>query len=90
MRMALFICLVFVAVSTVACSQNGALSCPDETDRFVKYQLFHGSRQRRMDSEVVNDAAWDAFLEETVTPRFPDGHLASTPGASGATRKDRF
>ena len=21
----------------------------------------------------MNDAAWDAFLEETVTPRFPDG-----------------
>ena len=71
MRMALFICLVFVAVSTVACSQNGALSCPDETDRFVKYQLFMG--RGNQDGEVVNDAAWDAFLEETVTPRFPDG-----------------
>ena len=25
------------------------------------------------DGEVVDDAAWDAFLEDTVTPRFPDG-----------------
>ena len=23
--------------------------------------------------EVVDDAAWAAFLEDTVTPRFPDG-----------------
>ena len=25
------------------------------------------------DEEVVDDAAWDTFLADTVTPRFPDG-----------------
>ena len=25
------------------------------------------------DGEIVDDAAWDAFLADTATPRFPDG-----------------
>ena len=71
MRTSILVCLVFAAISAVVCSDTGALSCPDETDRFVKYQLFMG--RSNQDGEVVDDAAWDAFLEDTVTPRFPDG-----------------
>ena len=71
MRTSILVCMVFAAISAVACSGTGALSCPDETDQFVKYQLFMG--RSNQDGEVVDDAAWDAFLEDTVTPRFPDG-----------------
>ena len=37
----------------------------------MEYQLFMG---RSNDSgEIVDDAAWDAFLNDTVIPRFPNG-----------------
>ena len=68
MRTSIILCLLFAAV---ACSQIDAPVCPDETDRFVKYELFMG--RSTQDGEVVDDAAWDAFLADTVTPRFPDG-----------------
>ena len=71
MRTSILVCLLFTVIWAVACSETGAPSCPDETDPFVKYQLFMG--RGNQDGEVVNDAAWDAFLEDTVTPRFPDG-----------------
>ena len=66
----LLIALAF-AVTAAACSVSGPPPCPEGTDQFVQYQLFMG----RSDSsgEVVDDAAWDAFLRDTVTPRFPDG-----------------
>ena len=68
MRTAIVICFVLVAV---ACSQTSAPSCPEGTDRFTEYQLFMG--RSGPDEEVVDDAAWDTFLADTVTPRFPDG-----------------
>ena len=37
----------------------------------MQYQLFMG--RSAGSGEVVDDAAWDAFLKDTVTPRFPDG-----------------
>ena len=37
----------------------------------MEYRLFMG--RSNQSSEVVDDEAWAAFLEETVTPRFPDG-----------------
>ena len=65
--------LVFLAVvAAVACSETGTLPpCPEGADQFVKYQLFMGRGGES--GEVVDDAAWEAFLRDTVTPRFPDG-----------------
>ena len=37
----------------------------------MKYELFMGRNSQS--GEVVDDAAWAKFLEDTVTPRFPDG-----------------
>ena len=71
MRKSIILSLLFAVIWTVACSQADAPSCPDQTDHFVKYELFMG--RSTQDGEVVDDAAWDAFLEDTVTPRFPDG-----------------
>ena len=66
----IFISLVF-AVSAASCSVIGPPPCPEGMDQFVRYELFMGRSDHT--GEVVDDAAWDAFLKDTVTPRFPDG-----------------
>ncbi len=62
-------CLLAVAVS--ACSGARSLSCPEGTERWVEYRLFMG--RGGPDGEIVHDDAWEVFLDEEVTPRFPDG-----------------
>ena len=71
MRMAMLVCLAFALMMAAACSDADAPACPEETDPFVEHQLFMGRGSES--GEVVDDAAWAAFLGETVTPRFPDG-----------------
>lgn len=69
-RIATLACLS-IALLAAACADTDAPACPEGTDPFVEYRLFMG---RSNDTgEVVDDAAWAAFLEDTVTPRFPDG-----------------
>ena len=68
------IALTFVAIAIITvgvCSNTAPLSCPDGNDPFVHYQLFMGRNNES--GEIVDDAAWDAFLEDAVIPRFPDG-----------------
>ena len=89
MRAAIVVCLVLVAV---ACSEIGEPSCPEGTDRFVEYQLFMG--RSGLDGEVVDDEAWDTFLTDTVTPRFPDGLTVldgrgQWRGSDGLIKKER-
>ena len=89
MRAAIVVCLVLVAV---ACSETGEPSCPEGTDRFVEYQLFMG--RSGLDGEVVDDEAWDTFLTDTVTPRFPDGLTVldgrgQWRGSDGLIKKER-
>ena len=71
MRMAMLVSLVSAVMVVAACAKTDAAACPEETDRFVKYELFMG--RGGQSSEVVNDEAWAIFLGDTVTPRFPDG-----------------
>ena len=59
------------AVMFAACAESDATTCPDGTDRFLRYELFMGRSGQSV--EVVDDTAWAAFLSDTVTPRFPDG-----------------
>ena len=71
MRLLILLFLTFAVMLAVACGDSDTPACPEGTEPFVRYELFMG---RSGDSgEVVDDAAWDAFLGETVTPRFPDG-----------------
>ena len=71
MRLSMSVFLAFAAMLAVACGGADVSACPEGTEPFVQYELFMG---RSGDAgEVVDDAAWDAFLGETVTPRFPDG-----------------
>ena len=71
MRPAILACLAVAVLAAIACTEIGATPCPEGTDPFVEYQLFLG--RSNQSGEVVDDAAWDAFLGDTVTPRFPDG-----------------
>ena len=57
-----------------ACAETTAPACPEGFDHFVEYQLYMG--RSNQSGEVVDDAAWAMFLEDTVTPRFPDGLTA--------------
>ena len=89
---ATFVCFIFVAVATAACTELEAPTCPEGTDQFVEYQLFMG--RGGPGGEVVDDAAWDAFLEDTVTPRFPDGltvldGAGQWRGSEGVIEKER-
>ena len=73
----LAICLGAIAASlslaggTADPAWSHTSSCPAGLDRFIEYRLFFG--RSRQGVEVVSDAAWDAFLADEITPRFPDG-----------------
>ena len=71
MRLAMLVCLGLAVLTMVACAEADRLACAEGDDHFVKYELFMG--RSNQSGEVVDDAAWAAFLEDTVTPRFPDG-----------------
>ena len=92
MRTALLVFLVVIGLTVAACANTEAPACPEGTDRFVEYQLFMG--RGGAGGEVVDDAAWDAFLEDTVTPRFPDGLTVldgkgQWRGSEGTIEKER-
>ena len=71
MRAAALAGAALAVVTLAACSGTPILQCADGSERFTEYQLYMG---RNDDSgEIVDDQAWAAFLEDTVTPRFPDG-----------------
>ena len=66
--------LILMATATLfigACDLGDSKQCPRDTDQWVEYQLFMG--RSGPDGDIVDDADWDAFLSNTVTPRFPDG-----------------
>ena len=71
MRMAMSVSLTAAVLAVAACSGTSATPCPEGTDPFAKYELFMGRGGDQ--GEVVDDAAWAAFLADIVTPRFPDG-----------------
>lgn len=63
---------LLVLLACVACaSSNPEASCPEGSERFDEYRLFFG--RNIGDAEGVSDDNWQAFLADTVTPRFPDG-----------------
>ena len=84
-------CVALAAVAA-SCSGSDAPACPDGTEHYVEYRLFMG--RGGGDGEVVDDAAWEAFLSDTVTPRFPDGLTVLDArgqwrGSSGAIQSER-
>lgn len=58
----------FASFGCDAILNNG---CPDGTERWIEHQLYMG--RGGPDGTVVDDSAWEIFLADVVTPRFPDG-----------------
>ena len=48
--------------------ENRAIS---DTDKFRRTELYFGRSKR--DGSIVTDEEWTKFLNDVVTPRFPDG-----------------
>ena len=91
-RIALAGALCVMVMAATACSGTRALSCPEGTERRVEYQLFMGRGGPA--GEIVDDTSWDAFLDQAVTPRFPDGLTVvdgrgQWRGSDGAIKQER-
>ena len=64
--------LMIAVFALAACAPSPAeMPCPVGSERYDEYRLFFG--RNIGDAEGVSDEDWQAFLADTVTPRFPDG-----------------
>lgn len=91
--------VVLLAVAALAgCASDtrerpAPAACEDGFEEFAEYSLFFG-RSDSSGAEVVSEEAWDEFLADTVTPRFPDGLTVTDARGqwqleSGAVQKER-
>ena len=71
MRTVIITLIAVTSFASLGCDAVFGNGCPDDTERWIEYQLFMG--RGGPEGEVVDDSDWDAFLAEAVTPRFPDG-----------------
>lgn len=62
---------LLAAVSCVSGGSDAEFSCPDGFQHSVAYRLFFGLDHA--DGRSVSQDEWDAFLADTITPRFPWG-----------------
>ena len=97
-RLAILFAAVAVSLIGAACSSSDAgeaidaTTCPEGTQRVVEYRLFMGRNSGG--EEVVDDQAWDVFVRDIVTPKFPagltviDGHR-QWQDASGVVERER-
>ncbi|HEX3356830.1 MAG TPA: DUF3574 domain-containing protein [Tepidisphaeraceae bacterium] len=72
MRLKQMICTVILAAMLVGCrlsSVNSAAS--SDAMRMTRTELFFGLSEP--EGKVVSEQQWQAFVDETITPRFPDG-----------------
>ena len=67
----LFVIVTVLFFITGSVSHAESPACPAGTDRFTEYRLFFGRSQGTV--EEVTDAAWQSFLADEITTRFPDG-----------------
>ena len=72
-RSALLLAAVLVALlAGAACGgAEGVAQCPEGSELNVEYRLFMGRNSGG--EEVVTDQAWEVFLRDIITPRFPNG-----------------
>ena len=68
---------ILIATATLSlllaagCAADPNADCPEGFDRYVEFQLFFGLHDSA--GNRVSEAEWDAFVADTVTPRFPAG-----------------
>lgn len=63
--------LVAVPLLLAGCAPAAEETCPEGFDPYVEFQLFFGLHDS--DNNRVSEEEWQAFLADTVTPRFPAG-----------------
>lgn len=56
---------------TMGCASETVFQCPQGLQKVVRYELFFGLDHA--DGRSVSPAEWDAFVADTITPRFPWG-----------------
>ena len=61
------LCLLLAA----GCAPATDETCPEGFDRYVEFQLFFGLQDSA--GNRVSEVEWEAFLADTITPRFPAG-----------------
>ena len=83
-RTLVLLAVVAFALVLTACAdvQVTTSECEDGGELWSEYRLFMGRGDG--DREVVTDAEWDAFLADTITPRFPDGLSVIDVAGQGA------
>ncbi len=64
---------LLAAVGMVGCAVSESIECRPDERRLVSETLYLGTARQ---GGVVEVAEWNQFLEETVTPRFPEGLTA--------------
>ena len=62
---------LIAALALAGCSATVDERCPDGLTAFTEFNFYFGLAKG--DGSLVSEAEWDAFLADTVTPRFPDG-----------------
>lgn len=65
------ILIACLASTLAACRTTTPLSCAPGAQALIEDRLFFGLS--RPDGGTVDDAQWQAFLGDEVTPRFPQG-----------------
>ena len=63
--------MLIAALALAGCSATVDERCPDGLTAFTEFNFYFGLAKG--DGSLVSEAEWDAFLADTVTPRFPDG-----------------
>jgi hypothetical protein len=65
------LCAVFVVFAPVAKGNHVTGSAEFEGARFIRVELYFGFD--RKGQTPVSESEWSRFLDDEVTPRFPDG-----------------
>ena len=63
--------ILLLALAGCVAAEPAEESCPEGFERYVEFQLFFGLHDGA--GNRVSEAEWEAFLADTVTPRFPAG-----------------
>ena len=76
---------VVLVLMLAACAdvEVSVSECEDGGEHWTEYRLFMGRGDG--DREVVSDSDWEAFLADTITPRFPDGLSVIDVAGQGTT-----
>ena len=63
--------LAGILAASLGCTAGTGPTCPDGFQQVVRYELYFGLDHA--DGHSVTQQQWDAFLADTITPRFPLG-----------------